>query len=67
MRKITLKQALIDQSDRMFYRRQRIIKLHFQGCSNKKIAEKLGYCVSTIEKDLHAVRVFQGRKNFALS
>jgi len=56
MPKITLKQALVTQSDKKFYRRNRIIQLHFQGYSNKKVAEKLGYCLSTIEKDLHSIR-----------
>jgi len=54
--KITLKQALILRSEKKFYRRKRLIHLHFQGYSNQKIAQKLGYCLSTIEKDLHEIR-----------
>jgi len=54
--RITLKQALIPQSEKNFYRRKRLIQLHFQGYSNEKISEKLGYCLSTIEKDLHEIR-----------
>jgi len=54
--RITLKCSLIVYEDKIKHRRKRVAHLYQHGYSNWKIAEKLGYCLSTIEKDLHTIR-----------
>src|SRR5574337_1813504 len=42
--------------DKIQYRRKRVNQLRLLGCTEKKIAEKIGCSVPTIEKDLHIIR-----------
>ena len=44
------------QNEKIEYRRKRVYLLKIQGCTNQKIADKIGTSVSTIEKDLGAIR-----------
>ena len=60
MQKLTLKRSLILVQYKIFHRRKRVVQLYLQGYSDRKIAEKLGYCLSTIEKDLHQIRMDGG-------
>lgn len=42
--------------DKIRYRRERINKLCLRGYTNQHIAQKTGFNLSTIEKDLHTIR-----------
>ena len=42
--------------EKIAYRRKRINQLRLQGYTNKKIAEKIGCNLSTVEKDLYVIR-----------
>ena len=42
--------------DKVKYRRAYVVKLALTGCKQKEIAEQMGCCVSTIEKDFHVIR-----------
>ncbi len=54
--KFNLKQSLVVVQDKINYRRKRIYGLRADGYSNRKIAAKLGYSLSTVEKDIHSLR-----------
>jgi len=43
--------------DKVNYRRVHVIKLTLQGCKQKEMAKQIGCCVSTIEKDMHVIRL----------
>lgn len=49
--------------DKISYRRKKILELRYKGFSYHKIAKKLGYSLSTIEKDIHKIRKFEGERN----
>jgi len=54
---ITLDQNQISvEKEKIEYRRKRVYLLKIQGHTNQKIAEKIGASLSTIEKDLKAIR-----------
>ena len=42
--------------DKISKRRKRILSLKLQGKTNYEVAYKLGYSLSTVEKDIHAIR-----------
>lgn len=42
--------------DKIKYRRIHIVRLLLQGCKQKEIANKIGYSLSTIEKDVRYLR-----------
>lgn len=42
--------------DKIKYRRKRVNQLRLRGFTNRQIAEKIGCDLSTIEKDLNAIR-----------
>ena len=42
--------------EKIHYRRKRINELRMRGCTNKEISDKLGYSLSTVEKDLKGLR-----------
>lgn len=42
--------------EKVSYRRKRVNQLRLRGCTNQQIAEKIGCNISTVEKDLHAIR-----------
>ena len=44
------------QNEKIEYRRKRVYLLKIQGCTNQRIADKIGTSLSTIEKDLGAIR-----------
>lgn len=44
------------QTEKIEYRRKRIYLLKIQGCNNQEIADKICTSLSTIEKDLKAIR-----------
>ena len=50
MNQITIQQEVIE------YRRKKVYQLKVQGYSNQQIADKIGVCLSTIEKDLKVIR-----------
>jgi len=52
----TLKSSLLVVQDKVQYRRKKILELRGKGLSNVAISEQLGYCLSTVEKDLHKIR-----------
>jgi len=51
-----LKQCLMVVQDKMHHRRKKVLILRSRGFSNVKISTKLGYSLSTIEKDLNSIR-----------
>ncbi|KEQ56402.1 hypothetical protein AAA799N04_01174 [Marine Group I thaumarchaeote SCGC AAA799-N04] len=57
----TLKSSLLVVQDKVQYRRKKILELREQGFSNIAISDELGYCLSTVEKDIHQLRL--GVKN----
>lgn len=67
MPKPGLKQAFLVVEDKVYYRRRRITQLRLIGYSNKKIADNLGYSLSTIEKDLYVIRKKINRNTISLS
>ncbi|MGB6463233.1 MAG: ECF-type sigma factor [Nitrosotalea sp.] len=42
--------------EKISYRRKRVNQLRLRGYINQQIAEKIGCNISTVEKDLHAIR-----------
>lgn len=42
--------------EKISYRRKRVNQLRLRGHTNQQIAEKIGCNISTVEKDLHAIR-----------
>lgn len=42
--------------DKVKYRRAHVIRFTLGGHNQQEIANELGYCLSTIEKDLHVIR-----------
>ena len=62
--KLSLEQSKIDaflpSKDKKFHRKKKILSLKLQGKRNCEISQKLGYSLSTIEKDLHEIRTFFG-------
>ena len=52
----TLKSSLLVVQDKVQYRRKKILELRGAGLSNVSISDELGYCLSTVEKDLHEIR-----------
>lgn len=42
--------------EKVSYRRKRVNQLRLRGYTNQRIAEKIGCNISTVEKDLHAIR-----------
>lgn len=42
--------------EKVSYRRKRVNQLRLRGYTNQQIAEKIGCNISTVEKDLHAIR-----------
>jgi len=42
--------------DKVKFRRAHVVRLTLQGSSQQEIAHELGWCLSTIEKDLHVIR-----------
>jgi len=42
--------------DKVKYRRAHVVRFTLKGRKQQKIAEELGWCLSTIEKDLHVIR-----------
>ena len=55
----TLKSSLLVVQDKVQYRRKRILELREEGYSNVAISDELGYCLSTVEKDIHQLRRYQ--------
>jgi len=43
--------------DKVNYRRAHVIILTLQGRKQKEIAEQMSCCLSTIEKDMHVIRL----------
>ena len=56
----TLKSSLLVVQDKVQYRRKKILELREKGFSNVAISDELGYCLSTVEKDLHEIRHYFG-------
>lgn len=54
--KFTLKSSLLVVQDKVQYRRKKILELREEGYSNVAISDELGYCLSTVEKDLQKIR-----------
>ena len=50
----------LPSQDKKLYRKKKILSLKLRGKKNWEISEKLGYSLSTIEKDLHEIRRFFG-------
>lgn len=42
--------------DKKHWRRKKIIQLSLKGLTQNQIAQKLGFCLSTVEKDIRAIR-----------
>jgi len=53
----SLKSSLLVVQDKVQYRRKRILELRKAGLSNVAISEQLGYCLSTVEKDIQELRL----------
>ena len=64
MNNFTPDQSKMDEflpsKEKKFYRKKKILSLKLQGKKNWEISRKLGYSLSTIEKDLHEIREFFG-------
>jgi len=43
--------------DKVQYRRKKILELRKAGLSNVAISGELGYCLSTVEKDIQELRM----------
>jgi DNA-binding NarL/FixJ family response regulator len=46
--------------DKVQYRRKKILELRGAGLSNVAISDELGYCLSTVEKDIQKIRLGVG-------
>ena len=55
--KLSLKSSLLPLQDKIQYRRKAILELKSKGLTNVAIASTLQYDVSTIERDIHHLRV----------
>lgn len=53
--KIPLKQEFLIVRDKICFRRRRVFLLRTLGYSNEEISHHLGYSLSTVEKDIHAL------------
>ena len=56
----TLKSSLLVIQDKVQYRRKKILELRGAGLSNVAISDELGYCLSTVEKDIQKIRLGVG-------
>jgi len=54
--KSCLKYDLFVILDKITKRRKRVLSLKLQGKTDYEVAFKLGYSLSTVEKDIHAIR-----------
>ena len=61
---MNLDQSKIDEflpsKEKKFYRKKKILSLKLRGKRNWEISQKLGYSLSTVEKDLHDIRKLFG-------
>ena len=55
--KLDLKHSLLPLQDKIQYRRKAILELKCKGLTNVEISNELQYDVSTIERDLHQLRL----------
>ena len=55
--KLSLKSSLLPLQDKIQYRRKAILELKSKGLTNVEISNELQYDVSTIERDLHQLRL----------
>jgi len=53
----SLKSSLSPVQDKVNFRRERVLKFRKAGFTNIAISHKLRYCLSTIEKDIAALRI----------
>jgi DNA-binding NarL/FixJ family response regulator len=53
----TLKSSLLVVQDKVQYRRKKILELREKGFSNVAISNELRYSLSTVEKDIHQLRM----------
>jgi DNA-binding NarL/FixJ family response regulator len=53
----TLKSSLLVVQDKVQYRQKKILELRKVGFSNVAISDELGYCLSTVEKDIQKIRM----------
>jgi len=54
---LNLKSSLSPVQDKVNFRRERVLKFREEGFTNIEISHKLRYCLSTIEKDIAALRI----------
>jgi DNA-binding NarL/FixJ family response regulator len=51
----------LPKDSKKFHRRKKILSLKLKGKKNLEISQRLGYSLSTIEKDLHSIRKIFGK------